>query len=158
MKKMTTCLLISIFGAISIIAQEDVPNEIDYYGTLFGMEKQAIVELYISLNDSVKSEAFWPIYNKYENERKALGQSRIDLLKEYIANYATLDDMHTDDLIDRMEKQSKNLDRLIYKYSKRMRNKVGSKEAAQFYQIEYFLLHTIRADVLEHMPFIGEFD
>ena len=158
MKKMTTSLLIAIFCAIGTTAQEDVPNEIDYYQTLFGMEKQAIVELFMSLDDPVKTEKFWDIYENYEYKRKELGQKRLSLLIEYVTNYKTLTGIQTDDLIVKIEQQKKSMDRIIYKFYKRIRAKVGSKEAGQFYQIENLLLNSIRADVLEHMPFIGEFD
>lgn len=148
----------ALLGVTGLLAQEDAPNEIDYYKTLFGMEKQDIVELYITFSNPGKAESFRTIYNQYENERKVLGQRRIELVKEYISNYATLTDLHTDDLIVRIEKQTRKMDRLIFKFYKRMRSRVGSREAGQFYQVENFLLNTIRADVLEHMPFIGEFD
>lgn len=158
MKKMATCLLIALFSAMGLIAQEDKPNEIDYYQVLFGMNKQAIVEIFIPMDDTVRAESFWAIYENYEAERKEMGRNRITLIKKYVVSYEMLDDALTDDLIAKIEMQKRDLDGIIYKYYKRIRKKVGSKEAGQFYQVESYLLNSIRADVLETLPFIGEFD
>ena len=57
-----------------------------------------------------------------------------------------------------MEKQKKSLDKLIFKYYKKMKKTAGTKPAAQFYQLEYYFLNAIRMDLLDNIPFIGELD
>lgn len=155
MKKITALVFFLISANLGILAQ-DAPGEINYYQVLFGLEKNDIVELYIIFDDTIKEKNFWATYDEYEKERILLGQKRIDLIKQYITRYSNMTDIQTDEIIDQIEKQSVTMEKLIYKYSKRLRKSVGSREAGQFYQVENYLLNTIRSDVLEHMPFIGE--
>ena len=49
-------------------------------------------------------------------------------------------------------------DKLIAKYYGKLKKKAGVKAAAQFVQIESYLLSDMRATVLEELPFIGELD
>ena len=49
-------------------------------------------------------------------------------------------------------------DKLIATYYKKMEKAAGAKAAAQFFQIEVYLLSSIRAAILESIPFIGELD
>jgi hypothetical protein len=49
-------------------------------------------------------------------------------------------------------------DKLISTYYSKMKKPAGVKAAAQFFQIESYLLSSIRAAILEEIPFIGELD
>lgn len=71
------------------------------------MEKQAIVELFMSLDDPVKTEKFWDIYENCEYKRKELGQKRLSLLIEYVTNFKTLTGIQTEDLIIKNDETEK---------------------------------------------------
>jgi hypothetical protein len=68
----------------------------------------------------------------------------------------SLNDTRTDEIIKDIAIQKKSLDKLIFKYYKKMSKMVGVKPAAQFYQLENYLLNAIRMAILENIPFIGE--
>jgi len=46
----------------------------------------------------------------------------------------------------------------VITYYKKIRKAVSVKQAAQFYQLEYYFLNIIRATIFENIPFIGELD
>ena len=130
-------------------------EEIDYYQSVFGMEKkQAITEI-LQLKEN---DTFWNIYDEYEKERKELGKKRITLLKDYANNYLTLTDEKTSELIKQTISIRKKVDKLIVSYYKKVKKGNGPKVAAQFYQLENYILVAIRLTILEDMPFIGELD
>ena len=153
MKNIFALTIVGLIISISTFAQSN-KEEIEFFQSIFGAEKKAIVANFIGDAD----EAFWTKYDLYETERKALGQSRIALLKEYAENYSSLTDAKTDELMVKLVKQKSSTDKLITKYYKQIRKTSGSKAAAQFMQIETYFLSGIRMAILENIPFIGELD
>ena len=156
MKKIFIIATALFISAMSLIAQTGTnSNEVDYYQSLFGMAKKSLISEFVDLTD-YSADQFWALYDAYEAERKELGKTRLELLESYAKNYLTLDEAKTDELIKQMDVQKKNLDKLIFKYYKKMSSAVGTKPAAQFYQMENYLLSAIRLAILESIPFIGE--
>lgn len=136
---------------------QSAQEEVDLLQSLYGMQKKDIVANFIKLEGPQK-DAFWGIYDAYEMERKVLGQRRLNLLATYAEFYSTLDDDATDILIKEMNDIAITHDKLIAKYYGKLKKPAGVKAAAQFVQIESYLLSDMRATVLEEIPFIGELD
>ena len=67
-------------------------------------------------------------------------------------------DEKAEELMKQIMKQKKSLDKLIDKYYKKTKKTSGVKDAAQFYQIENYILSAIRLQILDSIPFIGELD
>jgi len=125
---------------------------------IYGKEKKAIVADFIMPPNDAKKKAFWDLYDSYETERKALGKKRVSMLEKYADTYLTLDDKSTDELIKSMVTQQKSMDGLIGTYYEKIKLAVGTKQAAQFYQLEGYLLSVTRVYILGNIPFIGELE
>ena len=150
-------LIIALVMLRCFVFAQSNKEEIDMFQSVFGMEKKALVAEFIKLEGAQK-DAFWTAYDSYEAERKALGQKRIALLNKYADKYATLDDAGTDEIIKEMIALQAQTDKLIVDYYKKMKKDSGVKAAAQFYQIEGYILSKIRATIMENIPLIGELD
>lgn len=154
MKKLL--ILSAICLSIAASAQSN-KEDVDLIQSLYGKEKKAIVAEFIQL-DGPQKDTFWKIYDEYETKRKELGKKRIDLLERYAQNYATLDDATTSKLIKETAALGVQTDKLISTYHAKLEKACGAKPAAQFFQLEAYLLSSIRAAILEEIPFIGELD
>ena len=153
-KKSTLIIaLLSIFSTVSF--SQTNTEEIDYYQSIFGMEKKQAITEFLQLEEN---DPFWSMYDEYEKERKELGKKRIELLTNYANNYLTLTDEKTSELIEQTISIRKKVDKLIVSYYKKVKKGNGAKVAAQFYQLENYILVAIRLTILEDMPFIGELD
>jgi len=152
MKKLLfiVALMISLTG----YAQSN-KEDIDLIQSIYGKEKKTIVAEFIKL-EGTQGDAFWKLYDEYETERKKLGHQRVALLEKYASSYATLDDATTDDLMKQMLDLGTKNDKLQKTYYDKIRKSVGSKPAAQFVQLEAYLLSVIRATIFESIPLIGE--
>ena len=146
------CLILIFSTALSAQSNKE---EVDLYQSMFGMQKKEMIASFVELDSN---SPFWVDYDAYELERKALGQKRLALLSDYAENYLSLSDEKTDDLIKQMQVQKKSLDKLIDKYYKKVKKTSGSKVAAQFYQIENYILTAVRSEILDGIPFFGELD
>lgn len=108
--------------------------------------------------EGAQKDAFWKLYDEYETKRKELGQQRVAFLERYAAEYGTMDDATTDKLMKEMTSLGAKTDKLITTYYGKLKKSAGVKAAAQFVQLEAYLLSVIRASIMESIPFIGELD
>jgi hypothetical protein len=145
-------LLISTVG----FAQSN-KEDVDFIQSIYGKEKKTIVAEFIKLEGAQK-DAFWSLYDEYEVKRKELGKQRIALLERYAKGYMNLSDAETDKLMQDMMALGLANDKLQKTYYAKMKKSSGVKAAAQFLQIEAYLLSAVRATILESIPFIGELD
>ena len=147
------CSMISLLS----IAQSN-KEDIDMIQAIYGKEKKAIVADFIMPSDDAKTKSFWTLYDSYETERKALGKKRIALLEKYAGIYDANDDKATDGIMLETMALQKQVDGIISTYYGKIKKSVGVKQAAQFYQLESYLLSATRIYVLGSIPFIDELE
>lgn len=147
--------LVLIVPGIELVNAQSQQEELDLYQAVFGMEKKALVAGFINVTEDA---GFWKLYDAYELERKELGKKRLSLLNNYAKNYENMTSDKADILIKDMQAQKKALDKLIDTYYKKIKKDSGSEVAAQFYQLENYILSVVRTAVLSEIPFIGEFE
>ena len=152
-KNLTTALsaFLILFTVVSTQAQS-ITEEVDLLQSIYGMEKKSLVSEFLG---STVDSSFWELYDAYEMERKDLGKNRIALLNDYADNYTEIKGEKADELVKKAESLNKNQNSLISKYTKKVRKVSGSEVAAQFYQIEHYLLSATRTEIFENIPFIG---
>jgi hypothetical protein len=138
-----------------IASAQSNKEDVDFVQSIYGKEKKTIVADFIKL-DGPQKDAFWSLYDEYETKRKELGKRRIALLEKYAANYATLDDATTNQIMSETIALGAETDKLMGTYHKKIAKASGAKAAAQFYQLEVYLVSVIRATIFENIPFIGE--
>lgn len=156
MKKFLMLSCAFLFSTV-IFAQSN-KEDIDILQSVLGKQKKEIVSGFVQLNAGAQADAFWKNYDAYENERKSLGRKRIELLEKYASNYGTMDDAQMDQLVKEIQNLQVSTDKLIVKYYGIIKKSSGVKPAAQFYQLEGYLLSIVRCSILENIPFIGELD
>jgi len=151
--KQVTLLAILFAICIPSFAQNS-DSEITLIQELFGLEK---TDMLTDLLGDVNEE-FWITYNEYEDKRMALGKERLELIRAYSESYDNLTDDKINELLKKIQTQSKNTENLINQYTKKIKKVSGSKVAAQFYQLETYLLAAVRVKIMENIPIIGELD
>jgi hypothetical protein len=149
MKTFLTFLLIILGG--TVYAQQ---TEADLIRTAFQTEKKEIVASYLSLTDD-EATRFWPIYEKYEQERIAVGTRRIQLMDTYMSKAkTTLDDASADEMVAESASIQKAELSLKEKYYKIIKKEVNTAVAARFYQVEDAINVSIRNELLSKTPIL----
>lgn len=154
MKKTLFSLAILLALPAMLMAQMDT-EEFGFYQTIFGSEKKVIMASFIELEGEAK-DAFWELYDEYEEQRMELGKKRLQMLEDYAGKYGSMDDAQSDATITSFMKQQKEVNKLVDSYYKKIRKATDASSAAQFYHLELFFLAAIRVHILESMPVIGE--
>ena len=148
--------LVFVFSASSF-AQSPTKEDVDILQSVYGKSKVDIVNNYMNLSGD-KLASFMKVYDKYEEDRKALGRKRIQLMDEYSKNYMTLTDEKADELIKSIIKNNVNYQKLYSDYYSKFKKAVGAMDAAKFLQLEIYLQTTIQAEIQDSVPFIGEIE
>mgnify|MGYP003603696459 FL=1 len=156
MKKLSL-IFIFFLATFSSYAQSSFKEDLDVVQSVYGKSKSDLVKEYMNLSDT-QSAAFTKVYDSYEAQRKALGQTKFQLLNDYAANYATLTDEKADQLAKAALKNEIDYEKLFSKKKKKKKKAVGSINAAKFIQLEVYLQTTIRNEIQNSIPFIGELD
>jgi len=145
--------VIVIFFTIGAFAQ--TTNEVDLIQAAFGIEKTEIVNNFVKPSAEQK-EAFLKVYNEYEVKRKELGKTRIELLNKYAEQWENMTNEQADAWMKDVMALSIKQDKLIKTYYNKVKSVTNAKLATQFYQIEAYILTTIRYSILETIPFVDE--
>lgn len=154
MKKLT--ILITAFLAFNVsFAQDDASEEIAMIQELFGVEKASIMEQNIDLT-GVNSDAFWKLYDEYEEQRRELGKARIELLQKYTNKKGSLTNQQAKDLMAEAVPLRSAGDKLILNYTKRIEKATNALVSVQFYQIENYISDGIRFSILNNIDFIQD--
>jgi len=145
-----------LFTALGSFAQSN-KEDVDLIQSMYGKNKKELIQAYMTIPESQKT-AFWADYDKYENERKALGRERIALIEDYANNYATLDDKKASELMSKKLKLNDSYNKLQKKYFGSMTKIIGGIQASKFFQLEDYLENNIKLMIQENIPFIDEID
>ncbi len=151
MKRFT--LLFTALLFVGIANAQPNKEEIDLMQSVFGKEKKALVADFLQIQP-VKSDAFWKMYDEYEVSRKELGVNRINLLEKYSNNYKSIAPETADALLKDMIKNATATDELIVKYTDKVKKITDPVTAFKFYQIENYILISIRTRILDNIPFV----
>ncbi len=113
--------------------------------------KEAIVLKNLGLTDA-QSAAFTPIYDAYSAEMKTNWDKRIQLIKDYAAQYETMNDNAASSLMKRnMDLDKDNLS-IRAKYAKKMAKVLPTTITARWMQIESRLNKMIDLQIANQIP------
>ena len=151
-------LLLFVAGMIAAVsftyAQSNV-EEIDFFQSIYGMEKKAIVEEFVQPK-AENRVPFWEVYDEYEVKRKELGKERIKLLTEFAEEFPTLTNEQADAWMKKVITLAKSQDKLVDTYYKKMAKATSPIVGMRFYLLESYLLSAIRYEILDAIPFPEE--
>jgi hypothetical protein len=154
MKKLL-CLIVVAIAAFGASAQ--TTDELAQIRQILGKEKKELIRGFMSLNEADAAK-FWPVYDEYSEKRKVLADDRIQILKSYADQYAGMTDDQSKALGKRYFKNESSILKLQQKYYNKISKSVSPLKAMQFMQAEIYIQTTLRSELQDAIPFIGEFE
>jgi hypothetical protein len=154
MKKLVGILLLAL--PLAVWGQQS-SDEAAMIQSLFGSDKRNIVSEFVGVEGTKRAD-FLALYDQYETSRKALGQKKFTVLNKYVKNYSSLSEAETEEVMAEIIQLTTGQEKLVVDYYKKIKKKCGVIPAAQFYQIEWYLLSEIRTAVLESIPIINKLE
>ncbi len=109
--------------------------------------------LQLNMDDAAK---FWPLYAEYDAELTKINNQRADNVQEFTRSYSQMTDEKADQIVRSALDSMKQRAELLLTYYERMKEPLGSINAARFLQIENQLLLIIDLQIFSSLPIFGE--
>jgi hypothetical protein len=115
--------------------------------------KNEIITATMQFTDA-ESTAFWPVYRDFARDQQMIGDERVKLIKDYAANYDSMDDNKAKDMVQRMINIEDKTLNLREDYWPRFMKALGAKRAAKFYQVDNRLSLLVNLQLTSEIPLI----
>jgi uncharacterized FlgJ-related protein len=150
-------ILVCTFCFHALNAQDLSTDEVQYIRQALKSEKKDLVKQYMSLS-AAEDAKFWPLYDEFQNQRAGIAQERLQIIKDYSAQYQNLNDDQAKSLVKRALSNDKTNLKLKEKYYKKFSKAMGPLKAAQYIQMEDYFQTLVRYEIQDAIPFIGEIE
>jgi hypothetical protein len=114
-------------------------------------QRRVLVAGALPLTDA-EADAFWPLYDAYEKDRRPLDEQANKLLADFLAAATTLTDGQAQAMLDKALKVDEGRLRVRREYMDRMAKAIPPRKVARFYQIDNKLDAVVRADLARQVP------
>ncbi len=134
-----TALALMTVPTVPAAAQQPTQAEVDQYVDLVRMDvRQGRADLVGETMQLSAGQAamFWPIYAEYEAAYTSLGDTELQLIRDYAAVFFTMTDTAADGLVERLFRLNDDEHALIREYHGKISSAVGGAVAARFVQVE----------------------
>ena len=116
-------------------------------------KRKQIIAANMNLTDA-QAEKFWPIYDQYTTELSKIGDTKIALIKEYVATYNTITDQDAENYVHRWAAIDEATNQLRTKYFPIFHQVLSGKSTALFFQMDHRLALMIDLQLTSQMPII----
>ncbi len=99
--------------------------------------------------------AFWPIFEKFEGERRVVSERMVRLVQQYAQAYPNVTEAQAWDLVGQTADAEKELVQIRRKYAEEVKKKISSRGSLRFYMLDDYLTTAVRLGVLDDMPVIS---
>ncbi|HYN03125.1 MAG TPA: hypothetical protein VE359_11815 [Vicinamibacteria bacterium] len=114
-------------------------------------QRRVLVSGALPLTDA-EADAFWPLYDAYEKERRPFDEQASRLVADFLAAAATLTDAQAQAMLDKALKVDESRLRVRREFLERMAKAIPPRKVARFYQIDSKLDAAVRADLAKQIP------
>lgn len=152
MKKLLLSVLVALF---TVTAFSQTTTETALMQNLFALDKMQLVAAYVHPTEA-QTASFIDVYEEYELKRMELGKERIALLNTYAQEWDGMTNEQAEEWMKNVLNLRKKTDKLIDTYYKKVKKVTDAKVATQFYQVESYILTSIRYALFESIPFVDE--
>lgn len=102
------------------------------------------------------AKKFWPIYREYEYELSKLGDLRVGIIEDYVANYNKMTDAMADSLVERSIDYEAKRTALKRKYYKKIKAALSAYTAGRFYQVENQIQTLTDLQIASRLPVVSQ--
>jgi hypothetical protein len=101
-----------------------------------------------------ESKVFWPLYRDYARDQQAIGDERVQLIRDYAENLSSLDDGKAKDISQRLLSVEARYVELRQEYWPKFEKALGAKRAARFYQVDNRLSLLVNLQLASEIPLV----
>jgi hypothetical protein len=140
-----------LVGLAAATAAQTVPDTLEVTRQAVESQRRILVAGALPLTDA-EADAFWPLYDAYEKERRPLDERTNKLVADFLAGSASLTDAQAKAMVEEALAIEEGKLRVRRSYLGRMLKAIPPGKVARFYQIDNKLDAVVRADIAKQIP------
>jgi len=139
--------------AFSFVNAQTTSDYIELVRTQLKAEKKVVVMEVLQLSDA-EATVFWPLYEEYNGKMYTIQTQRVQLIKDFAANYENMTDEVADDLVKRMFSIKGELLELDETYYKKFKKILPVTKVASYFQLENKIETLVNAELAVEIPML----
>jgi putative lipoic acid-binding regulatory protein len=140
-------------GFASFASASSIESEIELLRSDLKADKVEIVKEALKL-DAAKSDAFWPVYRKYQLELDKIGDKRLAMIKDYAAAYDSMTDAKAKTLVKTALDLQAQRNSLMKKSFGDFEKVLGTIDAAKLLQVENLVQALLDVQMAADLPLV----
>ena len=140
-----------VFSAVPVISQDKAADTTDILREKLRTDKKLVIADAMKLTEK-EAAGFWPVYDAYQKENKALGDRFLKLVSDYSDTYQTMSDEDAKTMLDNYLAVKEDELKLLKSYLPKFREVLSEKRVAQYYQLENKIRVLIRYEFVKVVP------
>ncbi len=85
---------------------------------------------------ATQAAAFWPLYKKYEEAQKLVGDEKVALIKDYAANAGSVSEAKATEMVAKLQAIEDKSLAAKHTFVKSLQSVLPAKQVARYYQVE----------------------
>lgn len=151
MKPATLALIAALVAATAV--PQDVAQSLELSREAVDKQKRVIVAGSLPLSDE-EADAFWPLFDAFQEELKRIDRRSDRLIGEYSAEYSTLAGPRARAMIDEALRIEEDRVKLKRRWLKRMESVLPPRLLARYFQLESKFQAVVAADLARQIPLV----
>lgn len=139
--------------AVPAVAQDQRADTMQMVRDKIRADKKLLIAENLPLT-AAEAKAFWPVYDRYQQELSALNDRMIKLIREYANNYQTMSDQTAKRLMDEYLAIDAARLKLRQAYLPRFRKVLREKQVARYYQLENKVQTAVAYELAAEIPLV----
>jgi hypothetical protein len=152
----TLCALFIPYGfsqTVEVSAKPLTDADIQLLRSDVQADKNQVITHTMQFTNS-ESTAFWPVYRDYSRDQQAIGDERVQLIKDYAQHFDTIDDAKARNMTQRLLNIESKVVNLRQEYWPRFEKALGAKRAAKFFQVDNRLSLLVNLQLVSEIPLV----
>ena len=153
MKTRTFLFIAGLLLMINPIFGQTIDDYLEVVRDVLNAEKKAIVAEAMQLSQS-EGMPFWAMYNEYNAELYKVHTKRVDIIKDFAANYESMTHEKADALWKNTMAYQGELLKLNKSYYKKFKKILPAGKAALYFQVENKIAALVNANLAMEIPLV----
>jgi hypothetical protein len=147
-------IILCVYAAMTVTAMAaQVEDEIELTRDVIKTERKAIIANNMQFTEE-ESQAFWPVYNDYQEEMREVGDRKVKLIMDFAKDYETLTAGQANAMLEELLSIKKVDLKVKKKYVTKLKKVLPAKKIMRFYQLENKLDAIINYQLAAEIPLV----
>ena len=154
MKTKNFLLIVGMILIMSPAFSQSFDDYLEIVRDVLNTEKKAAVAETMALSEA-ESGAFWSLYNEYNAKLYEVHTERVNIIKDFAAQYESMTDEKADALVNRSLTYQTKLLKLNKSYYKKFKKILPATKAALYFQVEGKIDDLVNASLALEIPLVN---